>query len=203
MEKFEKLKAMLATARAKKIIYIVCAVVLVAWVLYRFVMIALEQRQFVYNAARMMATDGIPVEVLEMKKQTGILFEPVAVKNNRAMVSTARATLLKAGQKIGEGEIVSVSGNIDLDTGMHVVRTRGTSDGLQNAEYRANGYFVPVYAISNGSVFVVEDGAAAARAVKIARQDADTALITQGLTDGDMVILSKVSAGDKVQIKNK
>ena len=44
-----------------------------------------------------------------------------------------------------------------------------------------------------------DNGIATPRDVKIIRQDADKALV-DGLQDGDVVILSKISAGDKVQI---
>ena len=66
-------------------------------------------------------------------------------------------------------------------------------------EYRRNGYFIPVYAIVKDGVYVVENGYAKYREVIIARQDADFALITQGLDDGDIVILSSVSENEKVQ----
>ena len=48
---------------------------------------------------------------------------------------------------------------------------------------------------------VVDNGVASARSVQIVRQDSENAYITTGLNDGDMVILTTVNAGDKVQIK--
>ncbi|MFQ6739416.1 MAG: hypothetical protein ACLRFJ_01990, partial [Alphaproteobacteria bacterium] len=104
-----------------------------------------------------------------------------------------------AGQSVSTGKIISVSSKIDLDTGMYVIKTRGVSDGLQYAEYRRNGYFVPVYAVHDNQVFVFENGVATPHKVVVAREDANRMLITQGLNDGDRVILSNVSVGDKVQ----
>ena len=137
-----------------------------------------------------------------MSSAPGTLYEPLAVKNNRAYVSAARAQKLRAGQKIGDGKITSVSSNIDYDTGMYIVRTTGVSDGLQMAEFTTTGHFVPLYAITDGSVFVIENGVATVRNVNVARQDSENAYIASGLRDGDIVILSSVRAGDKVQMKN-
>ena len=85
---------------------------------------------------------------------------------------------------------------------MYIVRTTGVSDGLQMAEFTTTGHFVPLYAITDGSVFVIENGVATVRNVNVARQDSENAYIASGLRDGDIVILSSVRAGDKVQMKN-
>ena len=79
------------------------------------------------------------------------------------------------------------------------MRTSGVDDGLQYAEFETVGFFVPLYAVNDGIVMIDDNGIATPRDVKIIRQDADKALV-DGLQDGDVVILSKVSAGDKVQI---
>ena len=39
------------------------------------------------------------------------------------------------------------------------------------------------------------------RNVRVGRQDAENALVESGLRDGDIVILTRVSDGDKIQIK--
>ncbi len=72
---------------------------------------------------------------------------------------------------------------------------------MQFAEFSATGYFVPVYAVNNGVVFVARDGVAVPVTVSVSRTDADTAYITSGLDDGDIVILSRVSAGDKIRVE--
>ena len=61
---------------------------------------------------------------------------------------------------------------------------------------------IPLYAISDGTVMLDINGTATPRAVNIVRTDAQTALVN-GLNDGDVVILSHVDAGAKVQIVNK
>lgn len=197
----EKIQKTLATKRFKKVIYISLIAVLVGWVIFRFAAVASENARYVFNASRIAADAGAPVTAIEMSRKSGVLYEPLAIKNNRAYVSAERAARLKAGQKIGNGKIVSVSSNLDYDTGMYVVRTTGVSDGLQFAEYTATGYFVPLHAISNGAVMVVQDGTAHVRQIQIARQDSENAYVSSGLSDGDVVILSSVKSGDKVQIR--
>ncbi len=197
----EKIQRTLATKMFKKIMYISLIAILVGWVIFRFAAVASENARYVFNASRVAADSGAPVMALEMTKTSGVLYEPLAVKNNRAYVSGDRVARLKAGQKIGNGKIVSVSSGLDYDTGMFVVRTSGVSDGLQFAEYQAMGYFIPLYAISNNTVMVEKNGVAQARQIEIARQDSENAFIASGISDGDIVILSAVDAGTKVQIK--
>ena len=197
----EKIQRTLAAKKFKKIAYIALVALLAGWVIFRFAAVASENSRFVFNASRVAADTGLPVMAIEMSNTTGTLYEPLAVKNNRAYVSGARAKKLRAGQKVGDGKIVSVSSNIDYDTGMYVVRTSGVADGLQMAEFNVDGHFVPLYAITDGTVYVAENGVAVARNIEIARQDSETAYIKSGLNNGDVVILSSVRAGDKVQIK--
>ena len=200
-EKIVSAKQWASTPRMKKRLYIALVIILAAWVVFRFAVIGAQSRLQVYNPSRAAASDGVPVSVVEMHRAPGVINEPLTVKNNRAYVSGARANLLRAGMKIDGGEIVSVSSNIDLDTGMHVVRTRGVADGQHMAQFRTNGYFIPVSAIDNGAVYVVRDGMAVRTPVTIARQDMDTAYITSGLNDGDVVILSRVADGARVNVK--
>lgn len=197
----EKIQRTMATKKFKKIAYITLVAILAGWVIFRFAAVASENARFVFNTARVAADTGAPVMAMEMTHKSGTLYEPLAVKNNRAYVSAERAKKLRAGLRVGDGKIVSVSSNIDYDTGMYVVRTSGVADGLQMAEFTARGFFVPLYAITDGSVFVAQDGVAVSRDVNIVRQDSENAYITSGLRDGDIVILSSVRAGDKVQIK--
>lgn len=201
MEKLQQLFEKIKTPRVRKHIAAGLIAMLVAWVIFRFTMIGIESARPVFNATRNAATDGVPVVVQTVQRASGVLREPIAIKNNRAYVASARAHKFGAGQHVAGGVITSVSPNIDLDSGMHVVRTRGVADGLQYAEFRATGHFVPVYAVNNGVVMVANDGVAHARTVSIARQDADNALVSSGLNDGDVVILTHVSDGEKIQIK--
>ncbi len=204
----EKVKEKVALAkewagrpRNKKRLYVVFVALMVGRVLFRFAVIGAQHRLQVYNPARAAAAGGTPVAVMEMRRAPGVVREPLTVKNNRAYVSGARVGLLRAGMRVGDGEIVSVGAGIDLDTGMHVVRTRGVADGLQFAEFNANGYFVPVYAIEDGAVYLMRDGVAVRTPVQVTRRDIDTAYVSAGLNDGDVVILSRVDDGAKVVVK--
>lgn len=201
MEKLQQFMEKLKQPRARKIMSIGLIAVLVLWVVFRFTMIGIENARSVYNAARVAETDGVPVVVQQIERTSGVLREPIAVKSNRAYVASGRAHKFGAGQHVAGGVIVSVSPDIDLDSGMHVVRTRGVADGLQYAEFRATGHFVPVYAVNNGVVMVADGDIARARDVVVAHQDADNALISSGLNDGDVVILTRVSDGEKIQVK--
>lgn len=199
----EKIAENLKTTKMKRFFTILLIAVLVGWVIFRFTAVASENSRHVFNAARVAIDQGTPIEAITVSRTDGVLREPIAVKNNRALVSGARVEKLRAGQKIGDGKIVSVSRNIDYDTGMHVVRTSGVSDGLQFAEISGNGYYVPVSAIENGVVMVVDGDVADARNVTVAAQDASVAYITGGLNDGDRVILSHVNPGTKVRVIKK
>lgn len=196
-----KIRKIAHRPRNKKIFYALCALVVVLWVMFRFAVIGAQNRLVVYNPARAALTDGVPVTVISMTPRKDILRTPIMVRNNRAYVAAERAQHLRAEQKIGDGTIASVSQNIDLDTGMYVIQTRGTSDGLQFAEFSVSGFFVPVYALDGDTLFVIRDGIATRIPVKIAGQDSDNALIKSGLTTGDIVILTRVSDGVRVQVK--
>ena len=197
----EKIQRTMATKKFKKCAYIALIAILVGWVIFRFAAVASENARYVFNASRVAADTGAPVMAITMSRDSGTLYEPLAVKNNRAYVTATRAKQLRTGQRVGNGKIVSVSSNIDYDTGMYTVRTSGVSDGLQFAEFTATGYFIPLHAITDGAVFVIQDGVAVLRNIDIARQDSENAYVASGLSDGDVVILSSVRAGDKVKIQ--
>ncbi len=199
----EKIAENLKTKKMIQFFTILLIAILAGWVVFRFAAVAAENSRSVFNAARVAADQGAPIEVITVTRTSGILREPIAVKNNRALVSGARVGKLHAGQKIGDGQIVSVSKKIDYDTGMHIVRTSGVSDGLQFAEVVGNGFYIPVSAIENGHVMVVDNGIADVRTVTVVDQDATTAYITDGLVEGDRVILSNVRSGDKVKVIKK
>lgn len=199
----EKISENLKTKKMKQFFAILTIAILIGWVVFRFAAVASESSRHVFNASRVAIDQGMPIEAIVVTRIDGALREPIAVENNRALVSGARVEKLRAGQKIGDGKIVSVSRKIDYDTGMHIVRTSGVSDGLQFAEISGNGFYVPISAIKNNTLMVVEDGVATTRDVVIAAQDAQTAHITSGLNDGDRVILSHVQDGAKVKVIKK
>jgi len=169
-------------------------------VIYRFVAFGITQYKSVFNMTRDAQLNGAPVNVVEMQKADGVIFEPLFINNNRGYVSSMRVARFKAGQKItGGGEIVSVSNSLDLDTGMHVVRTRGATDGAHTVEIKENGFFVPTDAVKNGNVFVVRDGVAHIVPVNVVRGDTTNTMIT-GVNSGDIVITSHITDGEKVRV---
>lgn len=187
----------------RHIVYILIGVILCAWAAYRFYAYYQEQNLFVHNTARVTEQHGVLVDAMRVKRQTAVLYEPITITDNRGYIAASRVERIATGQKIGDGEIISVSYKIDLDSGMHIVRTQNVSDGLQYAEYVSDGFLVPIYAVTNDTVMVARDGIAYARLVTVARTDATNALVTFGLQDGDIVILSDVSDGARVKVIRK
>jgi hypothetical protein len=188
--------------KVKKNVYTAVLVALIIWFVYRFVMVAIESRMTVFNPVRDAGQNGTPIETVTVKKQDGAVNMPIAIKNNRAYVSGRVRAKLRAGQKIaGGGTIANVSNSIDFDSGMYVVQTRGANDGVQNVQIPCSGYFVPVYAVRGESVMVADGTHARARGVVVAAQDSDMACISSGVQDDDIVILSKVSNNQKVNIQ--
>ena len=196
----DKIQQTLRSKSIKHAFFIALVAIMAGWVVFRFIAFASENSRFVYNAARVAAEVGLPIESVTVRVKSGTLYEPLSVKNNRAYVSAERASKLRVGQKIEQGKITYVSKSIDLNTGMYLVRTSGVSDGLHFAEFTTDGIFVPLYAISDNSVFIVNNGIATKRNIKIARQDSENAYIESGLNAGDIVILSNVQSGVKVKL---
>ena len=170
------------------------------FVVYRFVSFGMEQHKPVFNLTRDANENGVPVSVIKMRQRDGVIYEPLFISNNRGYVSSMRVSRFKSGQHItGGGEIVSVSRSLDLDSGMHIVRTRGASNGAHTVEIKENGFYVPTYAVQNGSVFVARDGVAHAVNVDVVRGDANNTMIT-GVAKGDVVITSHITDGALIKI---
>ena len=203
MERIIKFFKVKNPKQVKKWIYILSMFAIVFWICFRIVALILQHNQDVFNISRDVSMNGTPVLTMTAQNSSGVLHEPITVEKNKAYVTGNRVGLFRAGQKVGNGKITSVSQNINLDTGMYVIKTSNVENGLQYVEYTRNGYFVPVYAVVDDNVFVYENGVATLRKVIVAHSDADVALITQGLHDGDIVILSKVSSGEKVRIEKQ
>lgn len=203
IEKIEQTLKNLNTPKNKKIIYRTLVVLAVLIVGYRFYSVERENSFKVFNIIRNNMKNGTPVEILKMEKTNGVLLEPLTIKNNRAYVSGSRISVFKPGQKIGNCKIVSVSHNIDLDTGMHVIKTSGCQNGLQYVEKEKNGFYVPVSAIHGNAVYVENNGVAQIRETVIEDRDAQNALIKSGIQDGDVVILSNVTENEKIKITSK
>ena len=200
IEKIEQTLKNLNTPKNKKIIYRTLVVLAVLLVGYRFYSVERENSFKVFNIIRNNMKNGTPVEVIKMEKTNGVLLEPLTIKNNRAYVSGARISVFKPGQKIGDCKIVSVSHNIDLDTGMHIITTAKCQNGLQYVEKEKNGFYIPVSAIRGNIVYVIDNGVARAREIVIADRDAQNALIKSGITENDTVVLSNVTDNEKIKI---
>ena len=183
----------------KKNVYTAVLVVLVGWFIYRFIMVAMESRMVVFNPIRDANKNGVLVETIVVDRKDGVINFPIAVKNNRAYVSNRARSKLRIGQKIaGGGTVAYVSNSLDYDSGMYVVKTNGAKDGVNNVQIPCNGYFIPVYAVRDGVVMVEKSGVAQSVAVNVADQDSEFACISDGISDNDVVILSKVSDNQKV-----
>lgn len=183
----------------KKPIYILIACALIFWIGFRINSIYQESKRPIFNAARVAA---VPVQTMIARSETNYLREPVFIKNNRAFVSGARKSKFSVGQNIGDGRIVFVSNNLDLDTGMYLIKTSGVKDGEDFAMQKYTGFFIPIIAVHDNKIMIVKDGIATEQTVQIKTQDAQNALIESGLNDGDIVILSKIENGTKVQIND-
>ena len=196
---WEKFRGM-DSHRRNHIVMRIGVVLFAILVIYRFVTFGLEQHKSVFNLTRDAELNGTPVNVVEIAKSDGVIYEPLFINNNRAYVSGMRVSRFKPGQKITDGgEVVSVSSSLDLDTGMHVIRTRGVTNGAHTVEICENGFYVPTDAVNNGTVFVVRDGVAHAVTINVVRGDGKSTMIT-GVSDGDVIITSHIADGDLVRI---
>lgn len=200
-ERIENIVKKLKTRKSKSVIYTIVFALIAFAFAYRFYAVRTENNFEVFNIIRNNEKNGVPSNVVNMQKTDGILYEPITIKNNRGFISGARLNLFKAGQKIGDCKIVSVSHNIDLDTGMYVIKTSNCKDGLQYAQINKNGFYVPVSALHGDAVFVLENDVAVLRKVVIENRDIENALIKSGIKDGDIVILSNIRNGEKVKIE--
>ena len=199
-EYIENIVKKLKTRKSKNVIYVVLCVLIVLAFGYRFYSVSRENSFEVFNIVRNNKSSGTPVSVLEMQKNNGVLYEPITIKNNRAFVSGKRVNMFRAGQKIGNCKIVSVSQNIDLDTGMYIVKTSNCSDGLQYVENVKNGFYIPVSAIHGNIVYIVDGNVARGVNIEIENQDMQNALVKSGIQSGDVVILSDVQNNQKIKI---
>ena len=196
IEKFKRIDK----RRMHHIVLRIALGIFLLFVVYRFVSFGMEQHKTVFNLTRDANKNGVPVSVVRMRQKDGVIYEPLFISNNRGYVSSMRVSRFKSGQHIkGGGEIVSVSRSLDLDSGMHVVRTRGASNGAHTVEIKEKGFYVPTYAVQNGNVFVVRDGVAHVVNVNVVRGDANNTMIT-GVAQGDVVITSHITDGTLIKI---
>lgn len=187
--------------KIKKIVYTSVFVVLAIWFLYRFVMVAIESRMVVFNPVRDAGQNGIVVDTIVAEQKTGIIKTPLSVENNRAYVSGAHRRGLKVGQKVGSGEITYVGNQLDLDTGMYIVKTKNVDDGVVFAETECSGFFIPTYAVRESQIMRAESGSAAVVSVSVSASDSEFSCVSGDIHDGDIIVLSKVSAGQKINVQ--
>lgn len=199
-EKIEKIIDKMKTRKAKNITYLVCFTLFFVMFAYRFYVVEAERNANVFNIIRNNASTGTPVNVITVSGQDGFLHEPVNIRNNRAYVAGNRVGMFKVGQNVGNCKISYVSNNIDLDTGMYVIKTSKCEDGLRFIENKKHGFYVPVSAVSGNYVYVVNGGVAQKRDVVISGRDLQNVVIQSGLNDGDMVILSNVKDNQKIRV---
>ncbi len=199
-EKIELIVKKLKTRKSKNIIYLSVLIAVFGCFAYRFYCVANENNFDVFNIVRNDLKNGTPVDVLIMTKTDGILYEPITIKNNRGYVTGARVNTFKSGQDLGDCKIVSVSNSIDLDTGMHVIKTSSCTDGLKYAKNRKNGFYVPTSAVHGNIVYVVENDVARARNIEISDRDYQNVLVKSGLDENDIVVLSNVKDNQKIKI---
>ncbi|MBO7053424.1 MAG: hypothetical protein J6W27_03260 [Alphaproteobacteria bacterium] len=199
-EKIEKIIDKMKTRKAKNITYLVCFTLFFVMFAYRFYVVEAERNANVFNIIRNNASTGTPVNVITVSGQDGFLHEPVNIRNNRAYVAGNRVGMFKVGQNVGNCKISYVSNNIDLDTGMYVIKTSKCEDGLRFIENKKHGFYVPVSAVSGNYVYVVNGGVAQKREVVISGRDLQNVVIQSGLNDGDMVILSNVKDNQKIRV---
>ncbi len=187
--------------KTKKFLYTAVLGVLAIWFIYRFIMVAIESHMVVFNPVRDAGQNGIAVDTIVAEQKIGVIKTPLSVENNRAYVSGAHRRGLKVGQKVGGGEITYVANNLDLDTGMYIVKTKNVDDGVVFAESECNGFFIPTYAVRESQIMRAESGVAVSVSVNINAADSDFSCVSGDIHDGDIIVLSKVSAGQKMNVQ--
>jgi len=144
---------------------------------YRIRQIRQESNHVVNNIVRIHREMGAPEEYVIAEKTNDFLREPIFIENGRALVSRGRVRLFAAGQRISgtDARITSVSSNLDLHTGMFVVRVSKRLNGQFFAERRFDGFFLPLEAILPDHARVISRD--------VERQ------VVAGLREGERVVL--------------
>jgi hypothetical protein len=144
---------------------------------YRIQQIREEGVKTVHNIVRIHAEKGAPSEYVIAKKAIDYLDEPLYVKNGRALVSAGKIHNFAVGQRIKDSNarITFVSDNIDLNSGMFVVRVSGNITGNVMVQKEYNGFFLPLDAVlPKGANVVAKDF---------------SRMVVSGLNDGEKVIV--------------
>jgi hypothetical protein len=161
----------------KKIIALVSIVLAVGVTGYRINKIRQEGSERINNIVRIHEKNGAPKDHIIVTKTTDVLLEPLYVEKGRALVSKSRINKFSVGQKVKgtSSKIVSVSNNINLDSGMFVIIISPAISGNVMIEKEYTGFFVPLDSdLPNG--------------VKVIAKDANR-MVVIGLNDGDKVVV--------------
>lgn len=187
------------TIQNKKKLYIYIVTIICVAFVFRFVKVAIERYEKILCPQREFIENGKKVEVLEIKKQNNFIKVPLTIKNNIAYIPQNKLNLFFKNQKIENGgEIVVVNKNLDLDTGMYILKTKNVTDGLNYALIYKDGIFIPTDSIDENKVYVKENNKAVVKNINIIMRDENIALI-EGLEEGDILIISKIQDGEKVK----
>ncbi|MCL2506169.1 MAG: hypothetical protein FWF00_00565 [Endomicrobia bacterium] len=183
----------------KKIIIIFCVLIIFAVLaVNRMKYIAEENAREVFNIARAEKIDGVPVETMIAKVETGFLRSPAAVRNGRILVAGNRINQFRVGQRLsGGGRINSIPGRVDLDTGLFAITTNSRS-GNFFVEMEHRGVFVPLSAIENSAIMLSENGIATTKRIAVVATDIERAVV-RGLAAGDVIILTRIEPGTKIR----
>ena len=65
----EKIQQTIKSKKFKQIFYAALIITLIGWVIFRFAAVASENARYVFNASRVAADQGAPIETLHSEKQ--------------------------------------------------------------------------------------------------------------------------------------
>ncbi|MDR0319803.1 MAG: hypothetical protein LBH81_03650 [Rickettsiales bacterium] len=186
----------------KRNLVILCAALVAALVIYRISALVKEGDREVSNIVRIHVQDGIPVETMEIKRESDALKFPLSLKSGRAFVPLEIKLRLKKGMAVSDEKITFISGNLDFDTGLYEVRVSGKLSGEHSAEEPSRGIFIPRSAVNDNFVWINSNGNAVRRKIRVAATDAERVLVAGGISDGEQLITSSTAnLMDGVKVK--
>ena len=135
----------LKTKKSKNIIYLLIFIVLGGWFAYRFYTVANERNTDVFNIIRNDAEYGTPVEIMQIHKTDGVLYEPITIKNNKAYVSSARVKMFRANQTVGNCKIFKSADPEEIGA---EISLRFERNYLLRASFRIQSKFWALYEVT-------------------------------------------------------
>jgi len=214
--------------RKRNLIYVVIIVAGFVSVIVKQLMINQERRQVIVSSVSEWREKGRPVAAAEVKRSDVVLhtkvtawqvgdrlFEGYVSKEIRNQIKVGQEMLFRVDGTEFKGTISMIADEISLETGMYQVQVSFAEpmelkgwvvayayiDTLQNVICVSN----EIIDSDNGVSFVwkVVDGKAVRQPITIGQRDGYGAVVTQGLSEGDLVVtkgFSMLSEGDKVNI---